>query len=147
MYGISIDVGTSGTRVHALDLDAKKIISTAMTVRHPVPGANDGPPHLLHRGGPEPGQRTHDRDDKPVDPYAGDRPGQGRKTGGLRQSDSALHIPEHGAQGPGVRRGKVTEVQRSDTTEARRQDHVVGSDRYRPGRPGRSGVCTAVHRT
>ena len=40
MYGISIDVGTSGTRVHALDLDAKKIISTAMTVRHPVPGAN-----------------------------------------------------------------------------------------------------------
>ncbi|MGD0818732.1 MAG: methylamine methyltransferase corrinoid protein reductive activase [Methanomassiliicoccales archaeon] len=40
MYGISIDVGTSGTRVHALDLDTKRIISTAMTVRHPVPGAN-----------------------------------------------------------------------------------------------------------
>ena len=40
MYGISIDVGTSGTRVHAIDLSTKKIISTAMTVRHPVPGAN-----------------------------------------------------------------------------------------------------------
>lgn len=40
VYGISIDVGTSGTRVHALDLDTKEIISTAITVRHPVPGAN-----------------------------------------------------------------------------------------------------------
>jgi methylamine methyltransferase corrinoid protein reductive activase len=40
MYGISIDVGTSGTRVHALDLQTKNIISTAITVRHPVPGAN-----------------------------------------------------------------------------------------------------------
>jgi len=40
MYGISIDVGTSGTRMHAVDLDTKGIISTAITVRHPVPGAN-----------------------------------------------------------------------------------------------------------
>ncbi len=40
MYGIAIDVGTSGTRMHAVDLETKKIISTAITVRHPVPGAN-----------------------------------------------------------------------------------------------------------
>ncbi len=40
MYGIAIDVGTSGTRMHAVDLESKKIISTAITVRHPVPGAN-----------------------------------------------------------------------------------------------------------
>jgi methylamine methyltransferase corrinoid activation protein len=39
-YGISIDVGTSGTRAHAIELADKKIISTAITVRHPVPGAN-----------------------------------------------------------------------------------------------------------
>ena len=39
-YGISIDVGTSGTRMHAVDLSDNKIISTAITVRHPVPGAN-----------------------------------------------------------------------------------------------------------
>jgi methylamine methyltransferase corrinoid activation protein len=39
-YGISIDVGTSGTRMHALDLKTGKIISTAITVRHPVPGMN-----------------------------------------------------------------------------------------------------------
>jgi len=38
--GISIDVGTSGTRMHAVDLSDNKIISTAITVRHPVPGAN-----------------------------------------------------------------------------------------------------------
>lgn len=40
MYGVSIDVGTSGMRMHAVDLDSKKIHSTAITVRHPVPGAN-----------------------------------------------------------------------------------------------------------
>ena len=40
MYGIAIDVGTSGTRMHAVDLASKKIISTAITMRHPVPGAN-----------------------------------------------------------------------------------------------------------
>jgi methylamine methyltransferase corrinoid protein reductive activase len=40
MYGLAIDVGTSGTRMHAVDLDSKQIISTAITVRHPVPGAN-----------------------------------------------------------------------------------------------------------
>ena len=40
MYGISIDVGTSGTRMHAIDLASGNIISTAITVRHPVPGAN-----------------------------------------------------------------------------------------------------------
>lgn len=40
MYGIAIDVGTSGMRMHAVDLESKKIISTAITVRHPVPGAN-----------------------------------------------------------------------------------------------------------
>ena len=38
--GISIDIGTSGTRMHAVDLSNGEIISTAMTVRHPVPGAN-----------------------------------------------------------------------------------------------------------
>jgi methylamine methyltransferase corrinoid activation protein len=40
MYGVAIDVGTSGTRMHAVDLASKKIISTAITMRHPVPGAN-----------------------------------------------------------------------------------------------------------
>src|SRR5690554_301807 len=40
MYGIAIDVGTSGIRMHAVDLESKQIISTAITVRHPVPGAN-----------------------------------------------------------------------------------------------------------
>ncbi len=40
MYGLAIDVGTSGTRMHAVDLASKKIISTAITMRHPVPGAN-----------------------------------------------------------------------------------------------------------
>jgi methylamine methyltransferase corrinoid protein reductive activase len=39
-FGISIDIGTSGTRMHAVDLSNGEIISTAMTVRHPVPGAN-----------------------------------------------------------------------------------------------------------
>lgn len=39
-YGISLDIGTSGTRAHGVDLDDGKILSTAMTVCHPLPGAN-----------------------------------------------------------------------------------------------------------
>ncbi len=39
-YGISLDIGTSGTRGHAVDLDTGKIISTAVTECHPLPGAN-----------------------------------------------------------------------------------------------------------
>jgi len=38
--GLSIDVGTSGTRMHALDLKDGRILATAITVRHPIPGSN-----------------------------------------------------------------------------------------------------------
>ena len=39
-YGISLDIGTSGTRGHALDLSNGKILSTSVTECHPLPGAN-----------------------------------------------------------------------------------------------------------
>ena len=35
-----MDIGTSGTRAHAVDLSDGKILSTAMTSCHPLPGAN-----------------------------------------------------------------------------------------------------------
>ncbi len=39
--GIALDLGTSGFRGHAIDLDQNGIIlSTAITTRHPLPGAN-----------------------------------------------------------------------------------------------------------
>ncbi|MGA9535072.1 MAG: methylamine methyltransferase corrinoid protein reductive activase [Desulfobacterales bacterium] len=39
--GIALDLGTSGFRGQALDLDKNgKILSTAVTTRHPLPGAN-----------------------------------------------------------------------------------------------------------
>jgi len=39
--GIALDLGTSGFRGHAIDLDQKgMILSTAVTARHPLPGAN-----------------------------------------------------------------------------------------------------------
>jgi len=39
--GIAIDLGTSGFRGHAIDLDQNGVIlSTAITTRHPLPGAN-----------------------------------------------------------------------------------------------------------
>jgi methylamine methyltransferase corrinoid protein reductive activase len=39
--GIALDLGTSGFRGHAIDLDQNRIIlSTAVTTRHPLPGAN-----------------------------------------------------------------------------------------------------------
>ena len=39
-YGIALDIGTSGTRGHAVDLSNGKIISTVVTECHPLPGAN-----------------------------------------------------------------------------------------------------------
>ena len=39
-YGIAIDIGTSGIRAQSYDLDSQKTISTAITLRHPLPGAN-----------------------------------------------------------------------------------------------------------
>jgi methylamine methyltransferase corrinoid protein reductive activase len=40
-YGIALDLGTSGYRTHLVDLDDHaKIVSTAITMRHPLPGAN-----------------------------------------------------------------------------------------------------------
>jgi len=39
-YGIALDLGTSGFRAQAVDLNAKKVISTAITLGHPLPGAN-----------------------------------------------------------------------------------------------------------
>ncbi len=39
-YGIAIDIGTSGTRAHAVDLSSSKILSTVVTECHPLPGAN-----------------------------------------------------------------------------------------------------------
>lgn len=37
---IAMDLGTSGLRAQALDLSSGEIISTAITTRHPLPGAN-----------------------------------------------------------------------------------------------------------
>ena len=37
---IAMDIGTSGLRVQAVDLSSREIISTAITTRHPLPGAN-----------------------------------------------------------------------------------------------------------
>lgn len=39
--GIALDLGTSGFRAHAIDLEQNgQILSTAVTTRHPLPGAN-----------------------------------------------------------------------------------------------------------
>ena len=39
-YAIAIDIGTSGIRAQSYDLTNGKTISTAITLRHPLPGAN-----------------------------------------------------------------------------------------------------------
>ena len=39
-YGIALDIGTSGSRGHAVDLESGKILSTVVTECHPLPGAN-----------------------------------------------------------------------------------------------------------
>ncbi|MGB9936387.1 MAG: methylamine methyltransferase corrinoid protein reductive activase [Methanobacterium sp.] len=37
---VAIDIGTSGIRAQALDLETENVVSTAITLRHPLPGAN-----------------------------------------------------------------------------------------------------------
>ena len=39
-HGIAIDIGTSGIRAQSYDLETEKTISTVITLRHPLPGAN-----------------------------------------------------------------------------------------------------------
>ena len=39
-YAIAIDIGTSGIRAQSYNLTTHKTISTAITLRHPLPGAN-----------------------------------------------------------------------------------------------------------
>jgi len=39
-YGIALDIGTSGFRCQAIDLDSKETVATAITERHPIPGMN-----------------------------------------------------------------------------------------------------------
>ena len=39
-YGIALDIGTSGLRCQALDLDTGETLGTAITQRHPIPGMN-----------------------------------------------------------------------------------------------------------
>ena len=40
MYGIALDLGTSGFRLQLLNLNEKSAIKTVMTMRHPLPGGN-----------------------------------------------------------------------------------------------------------
>jgi methylamine methyltransferase corrinoid activation protein len=37
---IGLDIGTSGIRTQAIELETKKVLSTAITLRHPLPGSN-----------------------------------------------------------------------------------------------------------
>lgn len=39
-YGIALDIGTSGLRCQAIDLDTGDTVGTAITERHPIPGMN-----------------------------------------------------------------------------------------------------------
>ena len=39
-YAIAVDIGTSGIRAQALDINSSNVISTVITLRHPLPGAN-----------------------------------------------------------------------------------------------------------
>ena len=39
-YAIAIDIGTIGIRAQSYNLTTHKTISTAITLRHPLPGAN-----------------------------------------------------------------------------------------------------------
>ena len=39
-YAIALDIGTSGFRCQAIDLDTGATVATSITDRHPIPGMN-----------------------------------------------------------------------------------------------------------
>lgn len=39
-YGIALDLGTSGFRCQAVEIETKRTVATAVTERHPIPGMN-----------------------------------------------------------------------------------------------------------
>ncbi|MFA6870136.1 MAG: methylamine methyltransferase corrinoid protein reductive activase [Methanomethylophilus sp.] len=39
-YAIALDIGTSGLRCQAIDMETKETVATAITQRHPIPGMN-----------------------------------------------------------------------------------------------------------
>ena len=39
-YAIAMDIGTSGVRAQAINVEDNSTISTTVTLRHPIPGAN-----------------------------------------------------------------------------------------------------------
>ena len=40
MYGIALDLGTSGFRAQLIDLKTENVVKTALTMGHPLPGGN-----------------------------------------------------------------------------------------------------------
>ena len=40
MYGIALDLGTSGFRAQLIDLETKETLKTVITMGHPLPGGN-----------------------------------------------------------------------------------------------------------
>jgi len=38
MYGIALDLGTSGFRAQLIDLETKETLKTVITMGHPLPG-------------------------------------------------------------------------------------------------------------
>ncbi|MEA1985682.1 MAG: methylamine methyltransferase corrinoid protein reductive activase [Euryarchaeota archaeon] len=40
MYGIALDLGTSGFRAQLINLDTNEVVKTAITMTHPLPGGN-----------------------------------------------------------------------------------------------------------
>ena len=40
MYGIALDLGTSGFRAQLIDLETNETLKTVITMGHPLPGGN-----------------------------------------------------------------------------------------------------------
>ena len=71
MYGIALDLGTSGFRAQIIDLETKETLKTVITMGHPLPGGN-----------------VMDHLDFAI------------TTGSMWKSHSAIPFPEYGNKGP-----------------------------------------------
>ncbi len=95
--GINLDLGTSGFRGQAMDLERSgHIISTAVTTRHPMPGANViDHLHYALEVGRENAHRTITQAVNKVIGSAEDRRKQDPKACGMREPHPDFLVPGH----------------------------------------------------
>ena len=120
MYGIALDLGTSGFRAQLIDLETKETLKTVITMGHPLPGGNVMD-HLdfAITTGEDVASWSNYRNHQENVPEIQCRSFEGGKACSLWKPYPAFSFSEYRNKGPGIRRGKQTENARSPECKKR----------------------------